>query len=97
MTRNPELAGIAMSGHPLGGGVRGDQPCPVGRGGGVEVDPRFGAALVAGQAEVVISRTRESARCLSGSGRIRVRFSRVSQDRALRTWSRYSPAAWTRP
>ena len=46
---------------------------------------------------VVISRTRESARCLSGSGRIRVRLSRVSQLRAVRTWSRYSPAAWTRP
>ena len=46
---------------------------------------------------VVISRTRDRARCLSGSGRIRVRLSRVSQLRAVRTWSRYSPAAWTRP
>ena len=31
------------------------------------------------------SRARDSARCLSGSGRIRVRLSRVSQDRAVRT------------
>ena len=31
------------------------------------------------------------------AGRIRVRFSRVSQDLAPLTWSRYSPAAWTRP
>src|SRR5262249_10266649 len=43
---NPELAGIVMSGHPLAGGVGGGEPRPVGRAGGVEVDPRFGVALV---------------------------------------------------
>ena len=46
---------------------------------------------------LVISRTRARARCLSGSGRIKVRLSRVSQLRAVRTWSRYSPAAWMSP
>src|SRR5689334_19975317 len=50
MTRNRVLAGMAMSGHPLAWGVRGGQPCPVGRAGGVDGDPRFGAALVAGRA-----------------------------------------------
>src|SRR5262245_49231020 len=48
MTRNPELAGIAISGHPFVGGVRGDQLSPVSLGGGVGGDPRFGATLVAG-------------------------------------------------
>ena len=37
------------------------------------------------QVAVMMSRARASARCLSGSGRIRVRLSRVSQDRAVRT------------
>src|SRR5579875_2427458 len=52
-----------------------------------------GPALLCQVVVAAISRMRDSARCLSGSGRIRVRLSRVSQDRALRTWSRYSPAA----
>ena len=48
-------------------------------------------------AAAMTSRTSDRARCLSGSGRIRVRLSRVSQDRAVRTWSRYSPGGLDQP
>ena len=67
------------------------------RWGGVPLASLPGAPRVCHAAETVSSRISDRARCLSGSGRIRVRLSRVSQDRAVRTWSRYSPAPWTRP
>ncbi len=79
-----------VTGRGLEKGSGGGSRPQAGFGPGGEGDGRDRHALVT-------SRTRVSARCLSGSGRIRVRLSLVSQLRAVRTWSRYSPAAWTSP